>query len=78
MALTSSSPYETYAIKLAFPATGTVDTFYLARTTWENQTEQIPTTGMLWIWDGTQYVYYCAIQDNSFIGAKPAHAPHHN
>lgn len=77
MALTSSSPYESYASMSAMPPTGAIDTFYLNRETISGD-EDPPVHGDLYLWNGTGYQFYATLQDVNFGGTRPNHPPHFN
>lgn len=77
MALTPSSDYHSYATVADFPATGAVDTYYLNRASCMGD-ENPPVTGNLYLWDGSLYIFYCALQDSSFLGPHPNHPPIHH
>lgn len=77
--LTENSDYEAYSRVADFPSPGAVDTFYLDRSSQDpNEESQYPSTGNLYLWNGSGYEFYCDLANTSFVGIRPAHPPHHN
>lgn len=84
--LNEHSPFEAYRSTDDFPAEGSTDTFYFDLSSEEDEqntelsaTENDPpSTGDVYIWNGTSYELYCQMQDTNFIGPRPADPPHKN